>query len=86
MRLGVRAVDAVIRGYQLLLRPELPPVCRFEPSCSAYARQALAAHGLVRGLGLALWRLLRCHPLHPGGYDPPPPAAGKPQRARGPAA
>jgi hypothetical protein len=68
------AVDVVIRGYQLLLRPALPNVCRFEPSCSAYARQALAAHGLGRGLGLALWRVLRCHPFHPGGYDPPPAA------------
>jgi hypothetical protein len=72
-----RVADALVRAYQLLLRPALPSVCRFEPSCSAYARQALAAHGLGRGLGLALWRVLRCHPFHPGGYDPPPAAGGE---------
>ena len=64
--------SGVVRGYQLVVRPLLPPACRFEPSCSEYARQALLARGLVRGLGLTIWRLCRCHPWHRGGYDPPP--------------
>jgi hypothetical protein len=46
--------------------------CRFYPSCSDYALQALERHGLIRGLGLTVWRLLRCHPYHPGGFDPVP--------------
>jgi putative membrane protein insertion efficiency factor len=58
--------------YQRLISPLLPPSCRFSPTCSEYAKLALADHGLVRGLALATWRLLRCHPWHPGGYDPPP--------------
>jgi putative membrane protein insertion efficiency factor len=72
-----RCAERVIRGYQLVVRPILPPACRFEPSCSEYARQALELHGLGRGLWLATRRLLRCHPFHRGGYDPPPaPRAG----------
>lgn len=71
------AADILIRGYQLLLRPLLPAACRFEPSCSEYARQALRAHGFRRGGWLAARRILRCHPLHLGGYDPPPRAVGE---------
>jgi len=48
----------------------LGPACRFEPTCSAYAIDAIARHGLVRGSALSVWRLLRCHPFHPGGIDP----------------
>jgi putative membrane protein insertion efficiency factor len=67
------ALSALIRGYQLLISPWLPPSCRFHPSCSQYAREALAAHGTVRGGILALRRLSRCHPWHAaGGYDPVP--------------
>ena len=69
---GARVLSALIRGYQLALRPILPAACRFEPSCSEYAREALAGHGLLRGGWLALRRIGRCHPFHPGGYDPPP--------------
>jgi putative membrane protein insertion efficiency factor len=69
------AVDLLIRGYQLVVRPFLPPACRFEPSCSEYAREAVRAHGVTRGLWLATWRICRCHPFHPGGYDPPPATA-----------
>jgi len=62
----------MIRGYQVLISPLLPPSCRFLPTCSDYARQALEMHGPIKGLVLAVWRLLRCHPLCAGGYDPIP--------------
>jgi putative membrane protein insertion efficiency factor len=65
-------IRALIRAYQLLLSPLLGPRCRFHPSCSQYALDALAAHGTVRGGALTLRRLARCHPWHPGGYDPVP--------------
>ncbi len=61
-----------IRLYQRTLSKMLPPVCRFEPSCSEYAAQAVERHGTVRGLQLACMRLLRCGPWHPGGFDPVP--------------
>jgi uncharacterized protein len=67
-----RLAAQIVRGYQLLVRPALPAACRFEPSCSEYARLVLAERGVVRGAALATWRLLRCHPWNPGGYDPPP--------------
>ena len=67
-----RLAIAVVRGYQLLIRPLLPPACRFEPSCSEYCCRALAGHGVVHGGALAVRRIARCHPWHPGGYDPPP--------------
>jgi putative membrane protein insertion efficiency factor len=75
MRILIRAL---IRAYQLLVSPLLGPRCRFYPSCSQYALEAIAAHGTVRGGALALRRLLRCHPWHPGGYDPVPATAGGP--------
>jgi putative membrane protein insertion efficiency factor len=61
-----------IRGYQLLISPVLPPSCRFYPSCSQYAHEAVAKHGAGKGAWLSARRLLRCHPFHPGGYDPVP--------------
>ena len=69
-RVGVTVGVALITFYQRWMSPLLPPRCRFEPTCSAYAREALMRYGLARGLGLAAWRLLKCHPFHPGGYDP----------------
>lgn len=63
-------VLGLIRLYQLALRPLLPPRCRFYPSCSDYAAEAVAEFGAWRGGSRALARLLRCHPFHPGGYDP----------------
>jgi putative membrane protein insertion efficiency factor len=60
-----------IRGYQLLIAPLIGNVCRFEPSCSRYMVGALRKYGFVRGLWKGTGRLLRCHPWHPGGYDPP---------------
>jgi len=61
-----------IRAYQLVLSPLLPPSCRFLPTCSDYAAEAIARHGAGRGLWLALRRLLRCHPWGGSGYDPVP--------------
>lgn len=63
---------ALIRGYQLLLSPLLGNHCRFYPSCSQYAREAIERHGALRGGWLAIRRVLRCHPWHPGGVDPVP--------------
>jgi putative membrane protein insertion efficiency factor len=67
-------VVLLIRGYQRLLSPLLGPRCRFYPSCSHYALEAIQRHGLSRGGLLALRRLSRCHPLNPGGIDPVPEA------------
>jgi putative membrane protein insertion efficiency factor len=69
-----RSAIALIRVYQLTISPMLGPTCRFAPSCSHYAQACLRDHGLLRGSWLTLRRLSRCHPFHPGGYDPPPPA------------
>jgi putative membrane protein insertion efficiency factor len=63
-------VQGLLRIYRVAVSPLLGPCCRFAPSCSAYAAQAIQRHGLVRGTWLALRRLLRCHPFHPGGWDP----------------
>jgi hypothetical protein len=63
---------ALIRGYQYAIRPLLGANCRFAPNCSDYAQEAIVKHGVVRGLWLAMRRILRCHPYHSGGYDPVP--------------
>ena len=84
-----RLASGLVRGYQLVLSPVLPMSCRFHPTCSDYARDAFAQHGLLRGLGLSLWRLVRCNPWNRGGFDPVPhrhspacshPAAGDPEQ------
>jgi hypothetical protein len=67
-----RLALGLIRLYQVAIRPVLPPACRFTPTCSEYAHQAIATYGLARGLRLSLWRLARCHPFAPGGLDPLP--------------
>ena len=61
-----------LRLYQISLSPLLGPMCRFEPSCSHYAAEAIEVYGLVRGSWLAAWRVARCHPLAKSGYDPVP--------------
>lgn len=70
--LAARGMIACVRVYQRTLSPWLGGHCRFQPTCSRYALEALADHGAVRGGWLALRRLLRCHPLGGRGYDPPP--------------
>jgi uncharacterized protein len=65
-----RLAAGLIRIYQLTLSPLLGASCRFHPTCSEYAREAVLCHGVVSGGWLALKRLARCHPWHPGGYDP----------------
>jgi uncharacterized protein len=67
-----RVLVLLVRLYQWSLSLALPPSCRFYPSCSEYAVQALSRHGAVRGCALTARRLLRCHPRHPGGVDPVP--------------
>lgn len=67
-----RILLALIRGYQYALSPFIGPCCRFHPTCSDYACQALRRHGILRGLWLGGKRILRCNPWHPGGYDPVP--------------
>ncbi len=61
---------ALIRAYQILVSPVLPRSCRFHPTCSEYALTAIRMHGPLRGILLGIRRLMRCHPFHPGGYDP----------------
>ena len=65
----------LIRGYQLTLSAVTPAVCIYEPTCSNYAMEAIEVHGPLRGVWLGIWRILRCHPFHPGGHDPVPPLA-----------
>jgi len=69
---GARGAVALLALYKRYLSPLLPPACRFTPTCSAYAQEAIQRHGLLRGGWLAMRRLLRCQPFHPGGFDPVP--------------
>jgi putative membrane protein insertion efficiency factor len=69
---GARVVVLLIGVYQRAISPALPRRCRFEPTCSAYTIEAVREHGALRGLGLGLRRIIRCHPFNPGGVDPVP--------------
>ncbi len=69
-----RLLVGALKLYRILLSPLLGPCCRFYPSCSVYTTEAITQYGGLRGLWLGLCRLLRCHPWHPGGFDPVPPA------------
>ncbi len=69
---GQRILTALIRVYQMTLSRALPPSCRFYPSCSEYTLQAVVKYGVLKGGWLGVKRILRCHPFHPGGYDPVP--------------
>lgn len=71
---SARGLRSLVRVYQVGISPLLGPRCRFYPSCSQYAFEALGEHGAVRGTAMAMRRILRCHPFHPGGYDPVPAA------------
>ena len=64
---------ALIRFYRKRISPLLPPMCRYYPTCSCYAVEAIETHGALKGSALALWRVLRCNPFSAGGYDPVPP-------------
>jgi putative membrane protein insertion efficiency factor len=67
-----RVVAFLIRGYQRVISPALPPSCRFTPTCSQYTLEAVTRYGALRGGWLGVKRIARCHPFHPGGYDPVP--------------
>lgn len=69
-----RLLMLLVRGYQLMISPLIGPRCRFTPTCSCYAQDALRLHGPWKGSWLAVRRIARCHPLHPGGHDPVPTA------------
>lgn len=67
-----RVLRMLVRGYQIAISPLLPPACRYTPTCSQYALEALDRHGALKGSWLAVRRLARCHPFRPGGFDPVP--------------
>lgn len=74
-----RLLILMLRGYQRFVSPFLPPACRYHPTCSQYAIEAIRGHGPLRGGWLAIKRLMRCHPWGRGGLDPLPPPDPKPQ-------
>ncbi|HET9843754.1 MAG TPA: membrane protein insertion efficiency factor YidD [Gammaproteobacteria bacterium] len=67
-----QSLITLIRGYQWCISPLIGPACRFYPTCSEYAKTAISDYGAIKGSWLIFKRLCRCHPLHPGGYDPVP--------------
>ncbi|XID94107.1 membrane protein insertion efficiency factor YidD [Paenibacillaceae bacterium WGS1546] len=73
MRIARLTLQAPIRFYRKFISPLKPPTCRFLPTCSAYALEAIEVHGAAKGAYLAARRICKCHPFHPGGFDPVPP-------------
>ena len=71
-QISQRFLVSIIRGYQILFSPLLGPKCRFYPSCSEYAKEAISVHGAAKGSWMSAKRICKCHPLHQGGYDPVP--------------
>jgi putative membrane protein insertion efficiency factor len=69
---AARGAAGLLSGYKRFLSPLLPPACRFQPTCSEYARDSILRYGLLKGAWLTVRRLSRCHPFHPGGFDPVP--------------
>ncbi len=67
-----KLVLLIITFYRKYISPAFPPTCRFTPTCSAYALEAVSKHGAMKGVFLSIKRILKCHPFHPGGYDPVP--------------
>jgi putative membrane protein insertion efficiency factor len=65
-------LTSIIRGYQRYISPRFPPSCRFHPTCSQYSLEAIEKYGAVKGSWLGVKRIARCHPFHPGGFDPVP--------------
>nr|HID59078.1 membrane protein insertion efficiency factor YidD [Desulfobacterales bacterium] len=65
-----QSLVAIIRAYQYILSPLFPPACRFYPTCSEYSCQAIKRYGVLKGSWISIRRIMRCHPFHPGGYDP----------------
>lgn len=78
-----RALAGLLHGYKRFVSPMLPPACRFHPTCSEFAAEAIETHGAAKGLVLALGRLARCHPWSDGGFDPVPPPTVRPHPPRG---
>jgi uncharacterized protein len=72
VRLPQQTALTLIRFYRRFISPGLPPSCRFQPTCSEYADEAIARYGIIKGGRLAVWRILRCNPFGTGGYDPVP--------------
>jgi hypothetical protein len=72
MNTHIRILRGILRFYKAAISPLLPPACRFHPTCSTYAAEALERYGLVKGVGLAVRRIARCHPFTSGGFDPVP--------------
>jgi hypothetical protein len=83
MRIAKAIVKAPIVFYRKFISPLKPPVCRFYPTCSQYALEAVEVHGPLKGLWLALKRIVKCHPFHPGGFDPVPPRQPRESAGRG---
>ena len=74
-----RVALGAIRWYQRNVSPGVGPACRFQPTCSHYAYEAVERHGTMRGIAMGAWRILRCNPLNDGGYDPVPERRGSPE-------